>query len=146
MYRILDIMGEILPKEKPRYLMGVGTPEDLVEGIARGVDMFDCVLPTRIGRHGTAFGTHGYIKIKNEKYKLSDEKLDEECSCKVCQNYSRGYLRHLIVENEIYGMTLLSYHNLFFLLELTRGARKAIGEKKYEDFRKKFWEKYTIKK
>jgi len=88
--------------------------------------MFDCVLPTRIGRHGTAFGTYGYIKIKNEKHKLSDSKLDSECSCKVCQNYSRGYLRHLIQENEMYGMTLLSYHNLYFLLEITRNARIAI--------------------
>lgn len=142
MYRILDIMGEILPQNKPRYLMGVGTPEDLIEGIYRGVDMFDCVLPTRIGRHGTAFWTYGNIKIRNEKYKLSDEHLDRECSCKVCKNFSRGYLRHLTVENEIYGMSLLSYHNLFFLLELTRNARIAINQGKYDDFRKNFWEKY----
>lgn len=146
MYRILDIMAEVLPQNKPRYLMGVGTPEDLIEWITRGVDMFDCVLPTRIGRHGTAFGTYGYVKIKNEKHKLSDERLDSECSCKVCQNYSRGYLRHLIQENEMYGMSLLSYHNLYFLLEITRNARTAIEERNYETFRKKFWEKYSITK
>lgn len=143
MYRILDIMKAVLPEDKPRYLMWVGTPEDIVEWIYRGIDMFDCVLPTRIGRHGTAFGTHGYVKIKNEKHKLSDASLDSECSCKVCKNYSRGYLRHLISENEMYGMSLLSYHNLYFLLELTRKAKKAIQEKKYEEFRKIFWEQYN---
>ncbi len=142
MYRILDIMAEELPAHKPRYLMGVGTPEDLIEGIYRWVDMFDCVLPTRIGRHGTAFGTHGNIKIKNEQYKLSDAPLDSECQCKTCTQYSQWYLRHLITENEMLGMSLLSYHNLFFLLELTRQARKAISEKSYEAFRKQFWEKY----
>lgn len=145
MYRILDIMGEVLPKEKPRYLMGVGTPEDLIEGIARGIDMFDCVLPTRIGRHGTAFGTRGYIRIKNEQYKLSDESLDTQCQCKVCKWYSKWYLRHLIQENEMYGMSLLSYHNLAFLLQITTNARKAIQEWTYQDMRKNFWEQYSEK-
>ena len=143
MYRTLDIMKEVLPQEKPRYLMGVGTPEDLIEGIYRGVDMFDCVLPTRIGRHGMAFGSFGNIRIKNLEHKLSTAKLDEYCSCKVCQNFSRGYLRHLITENEMYGMSLLSYHNLYFLLELTRNARIAIEQGNYEKFRKNFWEKYS---
>lgn len=145
MYRVLDIMKQELPTNKPRYLMWVGTPEDLIEGIYRGVDMFDCVLPTRIWRHGTAFGSYGNIKIKNEKHKLSDQKLDEHCNCKVCQNFSRWYLRHLIGENEMYGMSLLSYHNLHFLLELGRNARKAIRENKYENFRKEFWERYPQK-
>ena len=143
MYRILDIMKEILPENKPRYLMGVGTPEDLVEGIYRGIDMFDCVLPTRIGRHGTAFWSYGNIKIKNEKYKLSDAALDIHCECKVCKNYSKGYLRHLILENEMQGMTLLSYHNLSFLLQISRNARLAIEQKKYSEFRNAFWEKYS---
>jgi queuine tRNA-ribosyltransferase len=139
-------MKEILPEDKPRYLMGVGTPEDLIEGIYRWVDMFDCVLPTRVGRHGTAFGTHGNIKIKNHKYKLSDEALDLECSCKVCKQYSKWYLRHLIGENEIYGMSLISYHNLYFLLEITKKAKEAIKKWEYESFRKNFWEKNNIKK
>lgn len=145
MYRILDVLKEILPENKPRYLMGVGTPEDLIEGIYRGVDMFDCVLPTRVGRHGLAFWTYGNIKITNEKYKLDDTPLDPECQCKVCKNYSRGYLRHLITENEMYGMSLLSYHNLAFLLQITRNAQAAIEGKNYENFRKIFWEKYNKK-
>lgn len=144
MYRILDIMKEELPENKPRYLMGVWTPEDLIEGIYRGIDMFDCVLPTRIGRHGRAFSTYGNLNIKNEKHKLSDEKLDTECSCKVCKNFSRGYLRHLIWENEMYGMSLLSYHNLYFLLELTRKARSAIQAWNYQSLRKEFWSKYEV--
>lgn len=146
MYRILDVLKDELPENKPRYLMGVGTPEDLVEWIYRGIDMFDCVLPTRVGRHGTAFTSYGNLKIKNLQYKLSHEPLDEACTCKVCQNYSRWYLRHLIGENEIYGMSLISYHNLYFLLEITRKAKKAIERWEYEDFRTKFREKYNIKK
>ncbi len=146
MYRTLDIMAEVLPTEKPRYLMWVWTPEDLVEWIYRWVDMFDCVLPTRIGRHGTAFGSYGNVRVKNEANKLSDEKLDDLCSCKVCQNYSRGYLRHLVIENEIYGMSLLSYHNLYFLIELCRNARKAIIAWEYDSFRNNFWNKNNIKK
>ena len=146
MYRTLDIMTEILPAHKPRYLMWVGTPEDLIEWIYRGVDMFDCVLPTRIGRHGTAFGSYGNMKVKNVEHKLSDKKLDEFCSCKVCQNFSRGYLRHLVTENEIYGMSLLSYHNLSFLIELCRNARIAIEAWEYTQFRKDFWKKYDTKK
>lgn len=144
MYRILDIMKEELPSDKPRYLMGVGTPEDLVEWIYRWVDMFDCVLPTRIWRHGKVFTTHGSINIKNEKHKLSDKPIDEESTNKVCKNFSRWYLRHLIGENEIYGMSLLSYHNLSFLLDLAQKARSAIQNNTYEDFRKDFWSKYSI--
>ncbi len=146
MHRILDIMKDILPEDKPRYLMWIGTPEDLIEWVHRGIDMFDCVLPTRIWRHGTAFGTYGYVRVRNAQYKLSDQPLDTECTCKVCRNYSRWYLRHLIGENEMYGMSLLSYHNLYFLLEITRSAKKAIKLWKYEDFRKDFWKRYNIKK
>ena len=90
--------------------------------------MFDCVLPTRVGRHGLAFGSYGNIRMKNLQHKLSDKALDEHCSCKVCKNYSRGYLRHLTIENEMYGMSLLSYHNLAFLIELTKNARAAIQD------------------
>lgn len=105
--------------------------------------MFDCVLPTRIGRHGTAFGSHGNIKLKNEKHKLSDKSLDSLCSCRVCQNFSRGYLSHLIRENEMYGMSLLSYHNLYFLLEIGRQARTAIENSSYDAFRNTFWDNYN---
>jgi len=142
MYRTLDIMKEVLPDEKPRYLMWVGTPEDLIEWIYRWVDMFDCVLPTRVWRHWKAFGTYGSINIKNLKYKLSDEPLDTECECKVCKNYSRWYLRHLIREDEMLWMSLLSYHNLHFLIHLWKNARKAILENRYSQFRDSFWEKY----
>jgi len=144
MYRILDIMAEVLPEEKPRYLMWVGTPEDLVEWIYRWVDMFDCVLPTRVGRHWKAFGTYGSVNIKNTQFKLSDESLDPECSCKVCKNYSRWYLRHLIKEDEMLWMSLLSYHNLAFLLEISRNARAAIKQWRYSEFRNNFWNKYKI--
>lgn len=146
MYRILDIMKEILPEDKPRYLMGVGTPEDLIEWIYRWVDMFDCVLPTRVWRHWKAFGTYWSINIKNEKHKLSDKPLDDECKCKVCQNYSRGYLRHLIKEDEMLGMSLLSHHNLQFLIDLWKNARKAIQAWKYWEFRDSFWSKYPQNK
>ncbi|MDD3645885.1 MAG: tRNA guanosine(34) transglycosylase Tgt [Candidatus Gracilibacteria bacterium] len=144
MYRILDIMKDTLPENKPRYLMGVGTPEDLIEGIYRGIDMFDCVLPTRLGRHGVAFSSTGNIKIKNEQWKTSKELLDTDCDCKTCKNYTRGYLRHLITENEILGMHLLSYHNLYFLVNLAKKARVAILENRFEEFREKFWEKYKV--
>ncbi|MDD2870651.1 MAG: tRNA guanosine(34) transglycosylase Tgt [Candidatus Gracilibacteria bacterium] len=142
MYRILDVLKNNLPENKPRYLMGVGTPEDLVEGIYRGIDMFDCVLPTRLGRHGVAFSSTGNIRITNKQWELSKEPLDETCDCKVCKNYTKGYLRHLTQEGEMLGMQLLSYHNLYFLINLGKRARKAILENKYEQFRNDFWEKY----
>ncbi len=145
MYRVLEVLNPELPNNKPRYLMGIGTPEDLVECIYRWVDMFDCVLPTRIWRHGTAFSSAWYIKITNEKYKLSDEPLDSTCDCKVCKTYSKWYLRHLIQENEMLGMQLLSYHNLYFLVNLAKRARKAILENKYDAFRNDFWSKYDLK-
>lgn len=144
MYRSIEVVEKFLPENKPRYLMGVGTPEDLIEWIARGIDMFDCVLPTRIGRHGSAFWTYGNIKIKNEIHKLSDKALDEVCDCKVCKNYSRWYLRHLMMENEILWLRLLSYHNLYFLINLTKKARKAIKEWNFEVMRSDFWKKYKI--
>lgn len=148
MYRILEVLEPELPKNKPRYLMWIGTPEDLVECIYRWVDMFDCVLPTRIGRHGTAFSHTWYVKITNSKYKLSDEKLDSKCDCKVCRNYSKWYLRHLIQEDEMLWMQLLSYHNLYFLVHLADTARHAILNNTYDDFRAQFWSQYdlTLKK
>lgn len=142
MYHILDILHRELPSHKPRYLMGVGTPEDIIEWIARGVDMFDCVLPTRVWRHGLAFWSYGNIKIKNEKYKLSQEPLDAHCTCRVCRNYTRWYLRHLIQEGEMFGMSLLSYHNLYFLIHLAKNARTAILENRFAEFQAEFWKKY----
>ncbi len=145
MYRILDILNPELPQNKPRYIMWIWAPEDLVECIYRWVDMFDCVLPTRIWRHWSAFSNYWYIKIKNEKYKTSDEKLDPLCDCKVCMTYSKWYLRHLIQENEMLWMQLLSYHNLYFLVNLAKRARNAILENKYDDFRNDFWSRYDLK-
>ncbi len=142
MYRVLDLLKDKLPENKPRYLMWVWTPEDLIEWIYRWIDMFDCVLPTRLWRHGTAFSFSGNIKIKNEKYKLDKSPLDPECDCKTCKNYSKWYLRHLIQENEILWAELLSYHNLYFLLNLAKSARKAILENKFSDFRENFWKNY----
>ena len=142
MYRTLDVIEPVLAKEKPRYLMWVWTPEDLVEWIYRWIDMFDCVLPTRLWRHWVAFSSIWNIKIKNEKHKLSKEPIDKDCDCKVCEKYTRWYLRHLIAEQEMYGMQLLSYHNLYFLVNLAKKARQAILENKYEEFREKFWKKY----
>lgn len=142
MYRILDILKTELPENKPRYLMWVGTPEDLVEWIYRWVDMFDCVLPTRLWRHGVWFSHRGNVKIKNQKYKLDESPLDPECDCKVCTNFTKGYLRHLVQEKEILWMQMMSYHNLYFLVNLAKRARIAISENKYEELRNEFWEKY----
>lgn len=141
-YKTLDILKDNFPKNKPRYLMWVGTPEDLIECIYRWIDMFDCVLPTRLWRHGNAFTHRGNVKITNEKYKLDSSPLDPECDCKVCKNYTKWYIRHLIKENEMLGAQLLSYHNLHFLINLVKKARKAIEEQRYEQFREDFWKKY----
>jgi len=145
MYRILDIINPELPKNKPRYIMWIWTPEDLVECIYRWMDMFDCVLPTRIWRHWTAFSSFWYIRITNEQYKLSDEKLDSTCECRVCKTYSKWYLRHLVKEDEMLGLQLLSYHNLYLLVNLAKKARIAILENKYDEFRNEFWNKYDLK-
>ena len=146
MYRTLDTIKNVLPKEKPRYLMWVGTPEDLVEWIYRWVDMFDCVLPTRIGRHKTAFSKTGYIKVKNKKHEFSKDPIDPTCTCKVCKNYSLWYLRHLTVEDESLWKQLLSYHNLHFLINLCKEARIAISEWRYSEYREEFWKHYDQNK
>lgn len=142
MYRILDILKTKLPENKPRYLMWVGTPEDLIEWMARWIDMFDCVLPTRLWRHWVAFTHTGNIKITNQKYKLDKSPLDEKCDCKVCSNFTKWYIRHLIKENEMLWMQMMSYHNLYFLIHLTKKARVAVLENRFEEFREKFWEDY----
>ncbi len=142
MYEVLDYMKDIMPKDKPRYLMGVGSPDDLIEGVLRGVDMFDCVLPTRIARHGTAMTTEGKIIIKNKSYESDLGPLDPNCDCKACRNYSRSYIRHLFKAGEALGDRLVSYHNLYFLKNLMNDVRTAIKEDRLGDFRKEFFERY----
>jgi queuine tRNA-ribosyltransferase len=145
MYRILDVLKDNLPENKPRYLMWVWTPEDLIEWIYRWIDMFDCVLPTRLWRHWVAFSSVWNIKLKNKQWQLNKEALDLDCDCKVCKNYTKWYLRHLIQEWEMQGMQLLSYHNLYFLINLWKKAREAILENKFEEFRNDFRSKYPKK-
>ena len=142
MYEILDVIKDELPLDSPRYLMGVGSPDCLIEGVLRGIDMFDCVLATRIARNGTAFTSGGKIVIKNAKYKEDFTPLDPECDCECCKNYTKAYLRHLFNAGEILGPRLLSKHNLRFLLNLMSDIRKAINEDRFLDFRKEFYEKY----
>lgn len=142
MLRILEVTVPILPENKPRYLMGVGTPEDLIESVRRGIDMFDCVLPTRLARHGTVFTSSGKLTIRNAQFKEDFEKLDPECDCYVCRNYTRGYIRHLLKRQEILGVRLTTYHNLYFYLKLMADLRKAIAEDKFSDYADKFYSKY----
>lgn len=128
MYETLAYTAPLLPREKPRYLMGVGTPEDLVYGVKCGIDMFDCVMPTRNARNGTLFTTAGIVRIRNAKYRRDFSPLDAECACYTCQHFTRAYLRHLHVENEILASQLSTLHNLHFYLSLARGMRRAILE------------------
>jgi len=134
MARTLEVIDPLLPANKPRYLMGVGTIQDLVEGVARGVDFFDCVLPTRIARHDAALTNFGQINIINAKHARDDSPLDDACSCYTCQHFSRAYLRHMAKSKEILGATLLSIHNLHMLVQLAQDMRTAIFEHRFEDF------------
>ena len=142
MHKMIDYTIKYLPKDKPRYLMGVGTPEDLLEGVARGVDMFDCVLPTRIARHGAIMTSKGKINIRDKKFEYDLSPLDPECDCPTCKNYTKSYLRHLYKCEEGLGKRLLSLHNLRFLLRLSEDMRKAIQEDRFLEFKKEFMEKY----
>lgn len=142
MLDVLEFTVPALPAKKPRYLMGVGTPEDLIEGVIRGIDMFDCVMPTRIARHGSVFTSQGRLTVRNASYKKQFIPLDPECDCYVCQNYTRGYIRHLLKRKEILGVRLTTYHNLHFLLDLMYKIRIAINEDSLLDFREKFYERY----
>jgi queuine tRNA-ribosyltransferase len=126
MYNILEIVDAELPRDRPRYLMGVGFPEDLVEGVLRGVDLFDCVAPTRMGRNGTAFTRNGRLNIKRAEFRTDPRPLDDLCECSACRRFSRAYIRHLYVSDEILGLRLLSLHNVHFLVRLMRDARAAI--------------------
>lgn len=135
MYGVLDHIAHQMPENAPRYLMGVGTPEDLLEAVGHGVDMFDCVMPTRNGRTGGVFTSRGKINIRNAKFALDEAPLDDRCGCSVCRRYSRAYLRHLYQAGEMAAATLISHHNLSFYLELMRGAREAIREGRYSAFK-----------
>jgi queuine tRNA-ribosyltransferase len=126
MYEMLEVVDDALPKTHPRYLMGVGFPEDLIEGIRRGVDLFDCVAPTRMGRNGSAFTRDGRLNIKRTEFRTDPKPLDPECDCSACTRFSRAYIRHLFVSDEILGLRLLSLHNVHFLLSLARAARQSI--------------------
>jgi queuine tRNA-ribosyltransferase len=126
MYAMLEVCDDALPRERPRYLMGVGFPEDLLAGVARGIDLFDCVAPTRMGRNGTAFCAGGRLNLRNAAHRADSRPLDEECGCVACRQFSRSYIRHLVTADEILGLRLLSLHNVHFLIALMRRAREAI--------------------
>ncbi len=142
MYEVLDYTTPLLPKDKPRYLMGVGSPDALIEGAIRGIDMFDCVLPTRIARNGTAMTSIGKVVIKNAKFTHDFTPLDPNCDCYCCKNYTRAYLRHLYKADEILSSRLMSTHNLHFLINLMKQVREAIMNDRLLDFRNEFFAKY----
>ena len=142
MNRVLEFTTPWLPTDKPRYLMGVGSPDSLIDGAIRGIDMFDCVLPTRIARNGTLMTSQGRLVVKNAKYARDFGPMDPNCDCHVCKNYSRAYIRHLIKCEETYGIRLTTYHNLHFLINLMRQVRQAIKEDRLGDFREEFFEQY----
>ncbi len=141
-FKMIDMAINYLPFDKPRYLMGVGSLDYILEGIAKGVDMMDCVLPTRIARHGTLMTHNGRVNIKNEKYKEDFTSLDNECDCYTCKNYTKAYLRHLYVSNETFGQRLMSIHNLRFLISIVEGARKAIKEDRFLEYKDEILKKY----
>ena len=142
MYDILEHTTPLLPTNKARYLMGVGTPDCLVEGVARGVDMFDCVFPTRVARNGMAMTRKGRVTVKNATYTRDWGPIEEGCQCYTCRNYSRAYIRHLYKAEEILAFRLVSYHNLYFLLNFMRDMRAAILEDRFPAFREEFWASY----
>ena len=145
MYEIIEAVEPYMPPDKPRYLMGVGTPSNIIEGVARGVDFFDCVMPARNARHGKLFTWQGTMNIKNAKYKLDDGPLDPECDCPVCRNFSRAYIRHLFAAEEILAMRLAVMHNLYFYNKLAQKIRDALDEGRFAAFRAEFSEKLSQK-
>ncbi len=144
MYGMLDSIDAWLPHDKPRYLMGVGAPEDLLEGVRRGIDMFDCVLPTRLARHGTAFTHTGKLVMRNAGWARDFTPIDPACDCYVCQNYSRAYIRHLIKAGELLAHRLLSFHNVYFLLQLMDDIREAIRQDQFSSFCACFYKDYRF--
>ena len=145
MYEIIEAVEPYMPADKPRYLMGVGTPSNIIEGVARGVDFFDCVMPASNARHGKLFTWQGTMNIKNAKYKLDDGPLDPECDCPVCRNFSRAYIRHLFAAEEILAMRLAVMHNLYFYNKLAQKIRDALDEGRFAAFRAEFSEKLSQK-
>jgi len=137
-YEVTAYTAGLLPENKPRYLMGVGTPLDLIEAVAMGVDMFDCVMPTRNGRNGTAFTRAGKLLLRNSKYTKDFTPIDKECGCFSCRNYTRSYIRHLFNTEEILGLRLVSLHNIYFYVMLMREIREAITQNKFCDYKKEF--------
>lgn len=146
MYHAIDYSIPYLPEDKPRYLMGVGEPVDILEGIERGIDMFDCVLPTRIARHGNAFTKDGKMNIKNVKFKEDFTPIEKDCDCYACKHYTKAYIRHLITAKEMLGGRLLSIHNIRFLIRLTEESREAIKKNEFHAYKNAFIERYTKKK
>lgn len=138
MWRMVDVVLDVLPEDKPRYLMGLGFPEDIVEGVKRGIDMFDCVIPTRLARNGNLFTWNGRINIKNAKYKKDESPIDESCKCYTCRTHSRAYLRHLLVSHELTSFYLNTIHNLFFYSSLMKRIRDAIERGNFESFYEEF--------
>ena len=142
MYKMVEDGIRYLPTDKPRYLMGVGEPFDILEGVERGIDMFDCVLPTRIARHGNAFTRDGKMNIKNAKYKEDFTPIESDCDCYACKNYTRAYIRHLITSNETFGARLLSIHNIRFLIRLTEEIRESIKNDNFLEYKENFMRRY----
>ena len=142
MYAMLDVVNEELPADRPRYLMGVGFPEDLVEGVRRGVDLFDCVAPTRMGRNGTAFTSDGRVNVRRAELRSDPRPLDETCDCSTCTRFSRAYIRHLFIADEILGLRLVSLHNVHFLVALMRRARSAIADGSFDAWSRDWLARY----
>ena len=142
MYAMIEVANDVLPDDHPRYLMGVGFPEDLIEGIRRGVDLFDCVAPTRMGRTGTAFTSDGRVNVRNAKWRVDPRPLDARCACSTCRRFSRAYLRHLFVAGEVLGLRLLSLHNVHFLIALARDARCAIEAGTFDGWSREWLGRY----
>ena len=140
----IELVSPLLPEDKPHYLMGVGKPEDIISGIERGIDMFDCVLPTRNARNGTLYTWNGRINIKNAKYRMDYKPIDENCDCYTCRNFSRAYLRHLYKIGDITGLRLNTVHNIHFFIELTSRARQALMEERFDSFLKNFYNNYPV--
>lgn len=146
MNRVLEYTTPLIPQHKPRYLMGVGTPDSFIDGVIRGIDMFDCVLPTRIARNGTCMTHKGRLVVKNAQYARDFGPIDDQCNCYTCRNYSRAYIRHLFKADETFGLRLTSYHNLYFLLDVMRNIRQAIKDDQLLEYREHFFEEYGYNK
>ena len=145
MFRAVESSEPILPNDKPRYTMGLGTPPQLLELVARGMDMFDCVLPTRLARNGTAFTSAGTLNLKNAEFAKDKAPIDQDCACTSCREFSRGYIRHLIKAEEILGLRLITLHNLHFYLDLMRQARATIDNGTFDEFRREFVSNYETR-